>query len=308
MGTKRFDLSGRTALVTGGSRGIGRGLALGLAEHGADVAIVFHSAKPQAEEVANQIRKLGRKAWVFQQDLGRVEELHALADRAWRECGKIDILINNAGMAYLERVNEISIEHFRRVMNVNLEAPFFLTQRISERMIAAGIKGRVINVSSKNGLVAEAGLAHYNASKGALELLTQSLAIELGEHGITVNTLSPGIIITEIGGDFEIDLEGFVKYYYEHIPLEHRFGTVEECVGAAIYLASPAGSYTTGTTILMDGGVLAEQVPRVQFMKRYKNTITGRLGAKTSYKPGRGANKNELTGKTTRGHSKRKKR
>jgi gluconate 5-dehydrogenase len=143
----------------------------------------------------------------------------------------------------------------------------------------------VINVSSKNGLVAEAGLAHYNASKGALELLTQSLAIELGEHGITVNTISPGIIITEIGGEFEIDIQSFVKYYYEHIPLERRFGTVEECVGAVIYLASAAGSYTTGTTILMDGGVLAEQVPRVQFMKQYKNTITGKLGAKTSFRP-----------------------
>src|SRR5262249_46371907 len=160
-----------------------------------------------------------RKAWIFQQDLGQIEELHALADRVWKECRRVDILVNNAGMAYLERVNEISVAHFRRVMNVNLEAPFFLTQRISELMIANDIKGRVINVSSKNGLVAEAGLAHYNASKGGLELLTRSLAIELGEHGITVNTISPGIIITEIGGDFEIDIESFCKYYYDHIPL-----------------------------------------------------------------------------------------
>jgi NAD(P)-dependent dehydrogenase (short-subunit alcohol dehydrogenase family) len=218
----------------------------------------------------------------------------------WTECGRVDILVNNAGMAYLERFNEISLDHWRRVMAVNLEAPFFLTQRIAERMIAAGIKGRVINVSSKNGLVAEAGLAHYNASKGALELLTQSLAIELGEHGITVNTISPGIIITEIGGEFEIDIESFVKYYYEHIPLERRFGTVEECVGAVIYLASAAGSYTTGTTILMDGGVLAEQVPRVQFMKQYKNTITSKLGPKTSFKTAKLTTKNELTGKTAR--------
>ncbi len=286
MSTKRFDLSGKTALVTGGSRGIGRGIALGLAEHGADVAIVYHSAQTQAEEIAAQIRQLGRKAWIFQQDLGKIDELHALADRVWKACGKIDILVNNAGMAYLERVNEISIEHFRRVMSVNLEAPFFLTQRISEQMIAAGIKGRVINVSSKNGLVAEAGLSHYNASKGALELLTQSLAIELGEHGITVNTIAPGIIETEIGGDFEIDVQSFVKYYYEHIPLERRFGKVEECVGAVVYLASGAGSYTTGQHIVMDGGVLAEQVPRMQFMKRYRNTINGKPGPiETSYQP-----------------------
>lgn len=287
MGVKeRFNLTGKTALVTGGSRGIGRAIAIALAEHGANVAIVYHSASGAAEEVVAKIKKLGRKAWAFQQDLGQVDQLHALADKAWKTCGKIDILVNNAGMAYLQRFNEIGLEHFRRVLAVNLEAPFFLTQRIAEHMIASGIKGRVINLSSKNGLVAEAGLAHYNASKGGIELLTQSLAIELGEHGITVNTIAPGIIITEIGGDFEIDIEGFCKYYYEHIPLEHRFGDVEECVGAAVYFASSAGSYTTGTRILMDGGVLSEQVPRMQYMKRYVNTLTGKAGPmKTSYKP-----------------------
>jgi NAD(P)-dependent dehydrogenase (short-subunit alcohol dehydrogenase family) len=138
MTTNRFDLSGKIALVTGGSRGIGRGNAMALAEHGADVAIVFHSAAPQAEEVAEQIRERGRRAWVFQQDLGQIDQLHALADRVWTECGRVDVLVNNAGMAYLERFNEISVEHWRRVMAVNLEAPFFLTQRVAERMIADG--------------------------------------------------------------------------------------------------------------------------------------------------------------------------
>lgn len=275
MSTKRFDLTGKTALVTGGSRGIGRGIAIGLAEHGADVAIVYGSATKEANEVVDQIKKLGRRAWAFQQDLGKTEELAALADKVWSTTGRVDILVNNAGMAYLERFNEITIAHWRRLMSINIDAVFFLTQRIAEHMIAQKVRGRVINISSKNGFVAEAGLAHYNASKGAMELLTQSLAIELGEHGITVNTLAPGCIATEIGGEFDLDIDKFISYYFQHIPLDHRFGTVEECVGAAIYLASDSSSYMTGQHMVIDGGVIAEQVPRMQCMPPYKNSITG---------------------------------
>lgn len=264
---RRFDLTDSIALVTGGSRGIGRGIAIGLAQHGADVAIVYRSAKADAESAAAEIRRLGRRAWVYQQDLAETDQLASLAERVWDDCGRVDILVNNAGMAYLERFDEIPADHWRRVLAVNLDAVFFLTQCMARRMIQAGIKGRIINLSSKNGFVAEAGLAHYNASKGAMELLTQSLAIELGEHGITVNTIAPGIIETEIAGEFHLD-PAFFDYYREHIPLEHRFGSVEDCVGAAVFLASRAGAYMTGQHLIIDGGVLCEQVPRLQFMKQ----------------------------------------
>jgi len=152
------------------------------------------------------------------------------------------------------------------VMAINTDAVFFLSQAVSERMIAAGTSGRIINTSSVNGLVAEAGLADYNASKGAIEMITKSLAIELGAHGITVNSLCPGMIATEIAEDFPL-AEGFEDYFCQHIPLGHRFGTVEDCVGAVIFLASPAGSYVTGQNIVVDGGILCEQVPRLPFMK-----------------------------------------
>lgn len=264
----RFDLTGKIAVVTGGSRGIGRGIAIGFAEHGADVAIVYRSAEREAQEVVAAIRKLGRHAWMYQQDLGLTDQIPALAERVWNDCGRVDILVNNAGMAYLELFNEITPEHWRRTLAVNLDAVFFLTQQIARRMIASGIKGRIINLSSKNGFVAEAGLAHYNASKGGVELLTQSLAIELGEHGITVNTLAPGIIETEIAGEFHLPPE-FFDYYKEHIPLEHRFGQMEDCVGAAVFLASRAGAYMTGQHLIIDGGVLCEQVPRLHFMRSH---------------------------------------
>ncbi|MGQ9649611.1 MAG: SDR family NAD(P)-dependent oxidoreductase [Phycisphaerae bacterium] len=266
---ERFDLTGTIALVTGGSRGIGRGIAIGLAEHGADVAIVYRAAEAEAAGAAGAIRKLGRRAWIYRQDLAEMDKLSSLADRVWNDCGRIDVLVNNAGMAYLERFEEITPEHWRRVLAVNLDAMFFLTQAIARRMIEAGIKGRIINLSSKNGFVAEAGLAHYNASKGGVELLTQSLAIELGPFGITVNTIAPGIIETEIGGEFELD-PAFFDYYKEHIPLEHRFGSVEDCVGAAVFLASRAGAYMTGQHLIIDGGVLCQQVPRMQFMPASK--------------------------------------
>lgn len=267
-----FDLSGKTALLTGGSRGIGRGLALGLARQGADVAIVYRSAKEQADEVTEQIKMHGRRAWSYQKDLSQTDDLEQLAQEIWRQSGKIDILVNNAGLAYSERFNEIPADHWRNVMAVNLDAIFFLTRHIAERMIASGIKGRIINISSANGFCAEAGHSHYNASKGALELLTQTFAIELGEHGITANTVCPGIIETEIIEEIALTSD-FIDYFKQHVPLEHRLGTVEECVGAVLLFASRAGSYITGQHLIVDGGVMCEQVPRLPFMSPYRNTI-----------------------------------
>ncbi|MCH2117023.1 MAG: SDR family oxidoreductase [Pirellulales bacterium] len=263
---KRFSLDTKTALVTGGSRGIGRGIAIALAQHGADVAIVDIATEQETQSTLDEIRALGRQAWFFHQDLQETDQLAALAGRVFDQLDRVDILVNNAGIGSQEHFNAISVEQWRRVMAINTDAVFFLSQAVSERMIAAGTSGRIINTSSVNGLVAEAGLADYNASKGAIEMITKSLAIELGAHGITVNSLCPGMIATEIAEDFPL-AEGFEDYFCQHIPLGHRFGTVEDCVGAVIFLASPAGSYVTGQNIVVDGGILCEQVPRLPFMK-----------------------------------------
>ena len=271
--SKRFDLSGKVAVVTGGSRGIGEGIAVALAEHGADVAIIDKAPLEQIEKVAEKIRSLERTAWIYSQERALTNQLLTLADRIWDDTSGVDILVNNAGVGRLERFNEISLENWRQTFAVNVDAVFFLSQRIAEQMIAAGKEGRIISTSSVNGLVAEAGMTDYNASKGALELLTKSLAIELGEHGITVNSVAPGMIDTVIGKEFEMDTEAFTEHFRQHIPLNHRWGNVEDCVGAVVFLASAAGRYVTGQHIVVDGGILAEQVPRLKFMKPYDNTI-----------------------------------
>lgn len=262
----RFDLSGKVAVVTGAAGGIGRGIALAMAAHGADVVLVDVAEESVTEQVAAVIRQGGRRAWCVRHDLSETQTLGALGAEVWGKAGRVDVLVNNAGIATLAHFHEITHEVWRKVMAVNVDGPFFLTQAIAVRMIKAGIRGRVINVSSKNGHVAEPGLAHYNASKGALEMLTQSLACELGVHGINVNAIAPGNVHTQIGGNFKVnwDLVNFVK---SNVPLENRLGEVREIAGAAVFLASDAASFVHGHSLVVDGGVLAQQMPRLQFME-----------------------------------------
>ncbi|GAA4533485.1 SDR family NAD(P)-dependent oxidoreductase [Amycolatopsis samaneae] len=266
----RFELTGRRAVVTGAARGLGAAFAAGLAEAGADLVLID---RDPCAETALAVERAGRTASVYRADLAETEALSGLADRIHAECGPVHVLVNNAGVARLEHFNEITVENWHAVMRVNVDAVFFLSQRFAEHMIADGLAGRIITVSSKNGLVAEAGLAHYNASKGAVELLTKSLAAELGPHGITVNTVAPGMIETGIADEFPADMAALHAAWRERIPLRQRYGTADECVGAVLLLASDAGSYITGTHLLVDGGALADQLPRLRFLPPYRNTV-----------------------------------
>ncbi|MFE5735748.1 SDR family NAD(P)-dependent oxidoreductase [Streptomyces celluloflavus] len=273
-GTDRFDLTGRTALVTGAARGLGRAFATGLAAAGADLVLVDLPGAEGLEETADQVRALGRRCHTYPQDLAHTEQLAGLADTVRADVGPVHILVNNAGTAALERCNEITPESWSRVMKVNVDAVFFLTQRVAEHMTADGTPGRIITVTSKNALVAEAGLAHYNASKAAAQLLTETFAIELAPHGITANTLAPGMVDTPIDGDFPLDREPFEAAWRERIPLG-RYARPDDCVGALLLLASDAGAYLTGARLVVDGGVLADQLPRMRWMPPYRNTVDG---------------------------------
>ncbi|WP_335941663.1 SDR family NAD(P)-dependent oxidoreductase [Streptomyces sp. PTD5-9] len=268
----RFDLTGRTAVVTGAARGLGRAFAVGLAEAGADLVLVDLPGAEGAEETAAAVEALGRRVRVYGQDLADVEALSGFADTVRAEAGPLHILVNNAGTAALERFNEITPASWSRVMRVNADAVFFLSRRVAEHMTADSVPGRIITVTSKNALVAEAGLAHYNASKAAAQLLTETLAVELAPHGITANTLAPGMVETPIDGEFPFDREAFEAAYRERIPLG-RYARPDECVGALLLLASDAGAYLTGARIVVDGGVLADQMPRMRFMPPYRSTV-----------------------------------
>ncbi|MEU0837494.1 SDR family oxidoreductase [Streptomyces sp. NPDC005969] len=271
-GTDRFDLTGRTAVVTGAARGLGRSFAVGLAEAGADVVLVDLPGAGGVAETAAAVEALGRRSWTYGQDLADIEALAGFVDAVRAETGPLHILVNNAGTAALERFNEITPASWSHIMRVNVDAVFFLSQRIAEHMTADGVAGRIITITSKNALVAEAGLAHYNASKAAAQLLTETLAVELARHGITANTLAPGMVDTPIDGEFPFDREAFESAYRERIPVG-RYAQPDECVGALLLLASDAGAYLTGARLVVDGGVLADQMPRMRFMPPYRNTI-----------------------------------
>ena len=266
-----FSLAGRTAIVTGAARGLGRAFAVAVAAAGADVVL---SDLPGVDlsQTAAAVEATGRAVWALPFDLSDTDALAGYVDAVRAEVGPVHIVVNNAGTAALERFNEITVASWRRVLAVNLDAVFFLSQRFAEHMIADGVAGRIIAVTSKNAHVAEAGLAHYNASKAGVDLVVQSLAVELAPHGITVNALAPGMVTTPIDGEFPMDREPFEAAYRERIPLG-RYASPDECAGTVVYLASDAASYATGTRVVVDGGVLADQMPRMRYMRPYRNSI-----------------------------------
>ncbi|MGV3490014.1 MAG: SDR family NAD(P)-dependent oxidoreductase [Devosia sp.] len=261
-----FSLAGRKALVTGGGGGIGRAICLGLAEAGADIVVLEHPDHPGAPELGQRIACLGRRFGWVSADLARTETLGDVAREIWTDVGGIDILINNAAISTLSWFCDQDLATWRRTMAVNLEAPFVLSQAIAEQMMREGREGRIVMISSKNGQAAEQGLVSYNTSKAGLEMLAKSLAVELGSFGITVNSVCPGMIETQMADSFDLDWAAFLKYYNEHIPSRIGFAQPSDVVGTIILLASQAGRYITGQSLVVDGGVLAQQLPRAQFM------------------------------------------
>lgn len=247
---ERFSLSGRNVLVTGGSKGIGAAVATVLAEAGANIAIVGRD-KIGLASVAEKVRSLGRDCLTIEADFRTVEGPQEAAKKALAHFGVVDVLINNAGITYVEPLQEITVEHWDEIQAVNLRAPFILSKALAQKMKEQK-RGKIINISSQAGVVALDAHAAYAASKGGLNMLTKVMAAELGPYNIQCNAVAPTVILTEMGEKvWGNPSKG--DPMKAKIPLR-RFGHPIEVADLVLYLASPASDLVTGEVVLIDGG------------------------------------------------------
>ncbi len=246
-----FDLTGRVALVTGTSRGLGQSFARALARCGADLILTSrkqHDLLPFQEEIC----AMGRKAVALELDVRDEASIANMAEQARAAFDGIDILVNNAGCNVRKPALEVSWQDWNQVLDTNLRGSFFVAKAIAPQMIARGY-GRIINIGSVTSVAGYAGLAPYSASRGGIRQLTMSLADEWGRHGVTVNCLAPGWFKTDQNKILYEDPAG-VEYLVDRIPLK-RPGAAGDLDGAIVFLASEESRYVTGQTLLVDGGI-----------------------------------------------------
>jgi len=254
MAVADFSLSGKVAIVTGGSRGIGRSIAIALAENGADVVIAARKPEALAEAKA-AVEATGRRALAVPTNVRHTDELHALIDVTRTEMGRLDILVNNAGTnPAFGPVHEIDERAWDMIMNTNVKSVHILSNAARTAMLAHGGGGAIINVSSVGGFRASDVIGGYSVSKAALIMLTQVQAKNWGRDGIRVNCIAPGLIRTEFSRALWED-ERISRSAVAEAALQ-RMGEPDEMAGAVVYLASPAASFVTGQTLVLDGGGL----------------------------------------------------
>jgi dehydrogenase/reductase SDR family protein 4 len=247
----KFHLEGKIALVTGGSRGIGRSIALGLAEAGADVVIASRKL-PDLEAVAQEITQLGRKALPVAANVRHLPEIDNLVRKAVNEFGRIDILVNNAGTNVVyESVFNIDEKAWDVIMGLNLKGYFFLSQAVGKIMRGKG-GGSIINTASETGIRPGVGMGVYSISKAGVMMLTKVLAQEWGQYNIRANAIAPGVVKTRLSTALQSN--PVIRQTTEDSTALGRIAEPEEIVGAALFLASDASSYMTGQTLVLDGG------------------------------------------------------
>jgi gluconate 5-dehydrogenase len=251
MGDKLFDLTGRVAIVTGTSRGLGQYMARALAKAGADLVITSREIGRLAGFRA-EIDALGRKALPLELDVRDLGSIQRMVEAASAEYGKIDILVNNAGCNVRKPAVEVTWDDWNLILDTNLRGTFFVAQAVARKMIPRRY-GRIINIGSVTCVAGYAGLGPYCASRGGVKQLTMSLADDWGVHGITVNCLAPGWFHTA-QNDVLYQNKEWVEYICDRIPLK-RPGQPRDLDGAVVFLASDASEYITGQTLLVDGGI-----------------------------------------------------
>ena len=246
----KSDLSGKFALVTGASKGIGRASAMRLAKMGASVAVNYHSSPESAEETVDSIRKIGVDTFAIKANVGKLDEVSNMVDDVIAHFGQIDILVNNAGIIDDDLLVRMSIKSWERVIDTNLNGTFYCTKAVIRNMIRSRW-GRIINIGSVVGIRGNIGQANYSASKAAIMGLTYSLAKEVATRNITVNTITPGYINTETVDSLTDKQKETIMTW---IPMS-RFGEVEDIAHMVAFLASDKAKYITGQAISIDGGM-----------------------------------------------------
>ncbi|CDZ94694.1 SDR family NAD(P)-dependent oxidoreductase [Pseudomonas saudiphocaensis] len=249
-----MKLQNRIALVTGSTQGIGRGIAVRLAEAGADLVINGREDGEEAQETLEQVRKLGRRACFIAADVGVVAECRRLVNEAVAQMGPLDILVNNAGLQKHRPFLDAEEAEYDQVLEVNLRGPFFLAQAFARHLRDSNRGGRIINNSSVHEELPFPNFTSYCVSKGGLKMLMRNLAIELAPLGITVNNVAPGAIETPINSSL-VKQPDKLERLLENIPAG-RLGQPRDVAGAVAFLASDEASYITGTTLVIDGGLL----------------------------------------------------
>ncbi len=249
-----MNLKGRTALVTGAGRGIGRGVAVSYAQAGADVAVISRS-QDQLNEVADEIRGLGVRALPIPTDVADAEQIDQAIGETVSEFGRLDILVNNAGINHRAPTMDFPIEEFDKIIDVNLRGVWYLSQQAARQMKAQGDGGRIINTTSLASHMGVPGLSAYAASKGGVGMIIKVMAVEWAQEGITVNGVSPGYIATPLTQQLREDEEKNA-WILSRIPMK-RWGTPQDMAGLYVFLGSNAAAYITGQLFPVDGGWLA---------------------------------------------------
>jgi 3-oxoacyl-[acyl-carrier protein] reductase len=248
----QLQLSGKNAVVTGGTRGIGRGIVLALARAGANVLTCYRQEGEAVESLARELKDIGGDHHLVQADISRTEDVERLVEEARTRFGTVQILVNNAGVISHVPFGELPLEEWQRVLNTNLTASFLVIQK-SLPLLNGGAS--VINIGSRAAAVGIPMRAHYTASKAGMIGLTRSLCKELGRQGVRVNLVAPGIINTDDTDTLSADEREQYKQRYQNLMALGRFGKPEEVAGVVLFLASDLSAYVTGETIHVDGGV-----------------------------------------------------